>query len=380
MKHLVLAISLLIVAGCGDTEEQMTLHSGPAPVHEQQMFRAVLKQLTMPEALPVKGNWPLDYGDANVFGPGLFYRYGTAGNNSLQLEVGHHNATHNAEVLTDALKQLGTLLDQLEEVIMACFGLMEAYSHEPGDSTRQLLDKTLDVINAMARGVSYYPASISVGKFGVSTYGPSSTNASLALLNLEYALLVGGALKQQRITTAMEILDKGREKGFFKDKGYYAYSDKTTELYLYPQVTQMLAHLRVYQLTGKQLYLDRVKELYKAMQPLKIKGEARYRSPYSAKEMGAKTNDYTTLSSQNYTLMALSLLHRYTGDAAIKQEILGILKFLRTHLLHTDGRVLHHWIDGAAVTTDHEVAYCSGCNLQLLYIIWRLPELLQPVK
>ena len=373
------AITLFMVAGCGDTEE-LTLHSGPDPTHEQQLFRAVLQQLTSPAALPVKGNWPADYGDANVFGPGLFLRYGAAGQNSLQLQVGQDNTTHNAQVLTDALKQLGTLMAQLEEVIMASFGLMEAHTHAPDDKTRKLLDQTLDVINAMARGVSYYPADLSVGKFGVSTYGPSSTNASLALLNFEYALFVGGALKQKRADTALEILDKGRQKGLLKDKGYYAYSSKTTALYLYPQVTQMLAHLRAYQLTGKKLYLDRARDLHKAIQPLKVKGEGRYRSPYSAKEMGAKTDDYTTLSSQNYTLMALALLHRYTGEASLKQEILDILAFLRTHLLHSDGKVLHHWIDGKVVPTDHEVAYCSGCNLQLLYIIWRLPELLEPAK
>ena len=196
-----LLLVLALTPACGDDDE-VTLSSGPEPAYEQQMYRQVLRQLTSPKALPVKGNWPLDYGDANVFGPGLMYRYGAAGQNALQLQVGRDNTTHNTRVLTDALAQLGTLLNQLEEVIMASFGLIEAYAQEPDDATRKLLDKTLDVINAMARGVSYYPAGLSVGKFGVSTYGPSSTNASIALLNLEYALLVGGTLKQQRIKTA----------------------------------------------------------------------------------------------------------------------------------------------------------------------------------
>ena len=168
---------------------------------------------------------------------------------------------------------------------MASYGLMEGYAHEPDADTLALLDRTLEVVNTMSRGMSYYPANISMGKFGVTTYGPSSSNASLALLNLEYALQVGGPKKADRVKTAEQMLAKGRELGLIKDKGYYRYSTKTTELYLYPQVTQMLAWLRAHQLTGKKLYLDRARDLHKAMAPLKLKG--RYRSPYSQKEMGA---------------------------------------------------------------------------------------------
>jgi uncharacterized protein YyaL (SSP411 family) len=196
-------------------------------------------------------------------------------------------------------------------------------------------------------------------------------------LNLEYALMVGGAKKQERIATAEQILEAGRTKAFLTDKGYYQFSSTRPGLYLYPNITQMIAHLRVHELTQKQVFLDRAKDLHAAIQPLKVTGEGRYRSPYSAKYMGAKTEDYTTFSSQNFSMIALSLLYRFTQKEAYKQEIVEILAFLRTHLLQ-DGRVLHHWMDGhLAEPTDPEY-YCSGCNLQMLYILQRLDELLQP--
>jgi hypothetical protein len=117
--------------------------------------------------------------------------------------------------------------------------------------------------------------------------------------------------------------------------------------------------------------------------------------------MGAQTDDYTTLSSQNYTMLALVLLYQITGEKKYLDEIDPIVEFLRDVLSGEacssdltfyecdpacEGEltclkgscfedachcgVLHHWIDGRlALPTDHEY-FCSGCNHQLLYILW----------
>ncbi len=365
----------LVAGGCGD-EDEKTLSSGPEPGHEAEMFRTVLTHLTAAKNLPKKGDWPDDFGDANFYGPAFFYRYAKAGSNPLQEAVGHDNHKYNMELLADSLADAGKLVKNLEGVMMSLFGLMERYHHSADTDTKATLDKAIDVINLLAKTMDYYPeGTSSVGGYGVDTYGPTTTNATLALVSLEYAALVGGDRKAQRIQDALKILDTGRTKAFIKDKGYYQFSSKISGLYLYPNITQLISHVRAYELTKKKVYLDRANDLHKAIQGLKVAGEGRYRSPYSAKYMGAKTDDYTTLSSQNFTMIGLSLLYQQTGAAGLKQEVADILKFIRTRLL-SQGRVLHHWMDGKlAVPADPEY-YCSGCNLQMLYIIWRLGELL----
>jgi uncharacterized protein YyaL (SSP411 family) len=144
---------------------------------------------------------------------------------------------------------------------------------------------------------------------------------------------------------------------------------------------EMIAYLRLYTLTSQQEYLDFALHLYDAIQPLKVAGEGRYYSPYSAAMQGAQTEDYTTFSSQNFLMMAFALLYQINGDAKLKQEIADILTWIRTTLyqpMAVGGRVIHHWMDGRlAIESDPEY-YCSGCQLQYLYLTWRLEDLLVP--
>jgi len=377
------ALELLLVAAlalpaCAD--DPLTLTDGPDPSHEPEMFRAVLKDLTQPKNMPQQGDWPDDFGDANFYGPGFFFRYGEAGDNQLHIDLARQNQDYNAKLLAQAMQNLNVLMTRLEDVLMASFGLMEAYRHQADEAALKQLDQVIEILNMVGKAIGYYPENSStVGGYGVDTYGPTTTNSSLALLNLEYALQVGGAKKQERITTAKAILAAGRTTAFDSTLGYYTFSSTVSGLYLYPNITQMICHLRVYELTGEKLYLDRARDLHRAIQPLKVKDEGRYRSPYSAKYMGAKTDDYTTFSSQNFVMIGLSLLYKFTQDAQYKQEITKILEWLRIRLLQ-GGRVLHHWMDGKlAKPTDPEY-YCSGCNLQLLYILHRMDELLAPTQ
>lgn len=83
--------------------------------------------------------------------------------------------------------------------------------------------------------------------------------------------------------------------------------------------------------------------------------------------MGAQTEDYSTLSSQNYTMMALALLFRETQEAAYRDEITDIAAFIEEYLL-VDGRLLHHWMDGKVAVPDDPEYFCTGCNLQFLFV------------
>jgi hypothetical protein len=91
--------------------------------------------------------------------------------------------------------------------------------------------------------------------------------------------------------------------------------------------------------------------------------------------MGATTQDYSTLSSQNYLAMGLVILHENTADETYLAEALDILHFIRLRLYSEDEHaILHHWMDGRVAQPADPEYFCSGCNLQFLYVVWYLLE------
>jgi uncharacterized protein YyaL (SSP411 family) len=137
---------------------------------------------------------------------------------------------------------------------------------------------------------------------------------------------------------------------------------------------------RLYALTGKKVYLQRAETVYGGMESLRFADKSFYASPYSAKIQGAKTDEYSTLSSQNYLILGLLMLHENTGKAKYLDEVLVILRHIHERLYDAkEGRLLHHWIDGRAANKTDVDYFCSGCNLQVLYILWYLEHRLSVV-
>jgi hypothetical protein len=181
---------------------------------------------------------------------------------------------------------------------------------------------------------------------------------------------------------------------------YYLFGTSRTDVDLYPNVAMIVLEARLFQLTGDPQYKDRALALYHAIQPLKLP-DGRYYSEYSAVEFGAKTMDYSTLSSQNYTEMALLLLYQITGDPSYVVEADRLVATVADKLRGTwclgqvhnqpcaatcsspqvciatrcsedvcEGGLLHHWMDGRLALPGDPTFFCSGCNLQSLYILW----------
>ncbi|MFH1129794.1 MAG: hypothetical protein V1754_00565 [Pseudomonadota bacterium] len=373
LTKFVLALALS-VCGCNS---EMTLVDGPVATYEPELLRSVLSYLSETGNQPEQGDWPQDFGDANYYGPGFLFRYGNAGGNAAQIALAKENTTYNSNLIERATTSFDVFYSRLEDVMMSGMGLIEAQAFKSDDMVSKRLEDLLNVLNLLSKTFEYYPSEEDLkSSYAAATYGPTTLNGTLALMNLEYAYTADGDDKEERVATGLEILKYGDEKAFDEKLGYYRFSLTEEKLHLYPNVVQMLAHTRAYQLTEQKKYLDRAQTLYAAIQPLKVKGEGRYRSPYSAKYMGAKTDDYTTLSSQNYTMMAFAVLYQVTGDKKLKEEVAQVLEFVRSHLFE-GRRVLHHWMDGKIAQPSNPEFYCSGCNLQLLYVIWRLEDLLK---
>jgi hypothetical protein len=143
------------------------------------------------------------------------------------------------------------------------------------------------------------------------------------------------------------------------------------DLYLYPNTMMILVLNRYHESTGLVEPLQRAESIFYAIQPLKNTARGGYNSPYSAAVMGATTDDFTTLSSQNYLLLALSILYRNTDDQRYLDEAMEVFDFIRNRLYDQDnGIILHHWIDGRPALPEDPEYVCSGCNLQFLYAVW----------
>ncbi|MBI5482748.1 MAG: hypothetical protein HY906_28090 [Deltaproteobacteria bacterium] len=375
VRSLCVLMGLVGALGCGSAPP---LDQGPAPSHEPEMFEAVLTYMTLPESLPVEGDWPFDQEDANQYGAAFFLRYGHDGHNSSQLDLADQTTARDVSLVDEINRSPALLLESPSAAFMAGFALVEDYKANPDPLSLQRIDDFLSLLAIVAEGLHYYPDTFTDEQ---NMFGPTVLNAGMAILFLEHTLENACPNSAEHIATAETILAAGKAKAYDETRGFFLFSLKRDDLHLYPNIMEMIAYLRAYQLTSKPEHLDFALHLYEAVQPLKVAGEGRYLSPYSAKMQGAQTDDYTTFSSQNFTIMALGVAYSITGDPKFKQEIADILTWIRTTLFVNEavgGRVLHHWMDGrVAIPSDPEF-YCSGCQLQWLYLMWRLEDLIGP--
>jgi uncharacterized protein YyaL (SSP411 family) len=204
--------------------------------------------------------------------------------------------------------------------------------------------------------------------YAIYTYGNTVVTANFAMLNVEYARVFGVENSADKIEVVKKILEAVDKNAWDEDFKGYLYKPGSKKDLLYPNIVMMLVYGRLYQLTKDTNYLERTKMLYEAIQVQKDKAMGCYNSPYSKDVMGAKTDDYKTLSSQNYTMLALLTLYENSHDKKYLDEVDGILSFVESHI-YFDGMALHHWMDGAPAKPEHPEYYCTGCNLQLLYVI-----------
>ena len=391
----VVVLCVVVVAagvGCGD--DAATL-----PPFAHETFYETLQQDAEGFAL-VDGDWKEDYGDAAFYGL-AFYTWSavTTGNTEHQA-LSEAAYTRTVRVLLEA----DLITGDVNEIAMSALGMVDYIAATGDSSALGVLDDLLDELNGLVGVFNFYLEGGVIEGYAVDTYGPTSISGLVALLNLQYARLLDTARGEDRLSWAEEAVAAIGEQAWNADAARYDFGDDRPGLFLYPNITMILAHTRLYQLTGLVSHLNRALLIYDTLQALRVKhgpGMVRYKSPYSAETMGATTDDYSTLSSQNYTLFALLLLYEATGEVALMKEWNAIVEFLSTQIYgawcRSDLRfgscdpscapgdvcldgvclpercnqgVLHHWMDGSVAVASDPEFFCSGCNLQLLYILW----------
>lgn len=347
----------------------------------------------------VDGQWLDDYGDAAFYGL-AFYAWRAA-----QSGDATHAATRDAAYAynLDVVQNADLLTGDVNEIAMATLGLIDYMAATGDQSAGDAVNALIDNIDVMLKLVGYYVSRTLIPGYAVETYGPTSISGLVGLVNLQHAYLVADSHQADYVAWTQDLLEAIDDNAF--NGSHYDFGDDRPGLFLYPNVTMILLHVRLYQLTGDPQYLARAEALYDAIGELRVKddpgpGMVRYKSPYSAEHMGATTDDYSTLSSQNYTLFALLLLYEVTGRKALMREYNAILEFLSTAIYgdwcrsdlsfapcepactgadvcldgtcledHCSRGVLHHLMDGEVAVPEDPEFFCSGCNLQLLYVM-----------
>jgi len=164
----------------------------------------------------------------------------------------------------------------------------------------------------------------------------------------------------------------------------YAIAPGRPDLEIYPNVAMVMLKVRLFRLTKDETYRLEARAIHAAMQPLKVAdAPVRYTSPYAAASVRTDTGDVSTLSSQNYLVLALLLLFEITGEPRFVDEadsVLDAVERMRgpwcTRQIDPDAAVdrcaaglLHHVVDGRLASPGDGTLFCSGCNLQTLYVL-----------
>ena len=315
------------------------------------------------------GKWTQGWGDDNFFGLSFYINAGNMYDRADFRAKAKQAYDYNLKVIKDSNANIIYFFEHMEEVLMAILGTMEYIYATNFTADLAEVDKLIDTVNSIVDGFNDYIEAGGIQSFALDNYGPTSITAFMALLNLQYAKMLSTAKSASRKQRGLEILKAIDDKAF--NGSFYAFKPGEAKLYLYPNATAMILLVRAYQLTGKSAYLDRADLIFNAIQPLKNPTQHNYYSPYSAAVMGAQTDDYSTLSSQNYLTLALILLHEVTGKEKYRTEAHQVLTFIHDRLYDRSvKKVLHHWMDGRIALPADPEYFCSGCNLQLMYILW----------
>ena len=359
-------ILLLLFLSCGTVEKEVE------PIIVPEMLAGFYEtlQIDVMEFGYAEGQWTEDYGDAAAFGAYYFSHIAADLQTSEYLQIADESMAYNLQVVQQATDDFAWMLTNLEEVFMSAQGLIEYTSVFQEDSNNASIEALLDSVDPLVQSTGDY-MDVSIGEFAADLYGPTSITAGMAVAYTQYALHDEGEFGQKMSLRAQEIAETIHQEAFHID--HYRFHPDNEKQYLYPNSTMLILLMRLHELTGDAKYLNRAELVYEGIQPLRNDSMGFYRSPYSEEAEGAETDEYSTLSSQNYLMMGLATLYQATADPIYLEDIFQILDHIYLRLYDDEEhKILHHWIDGRVATPNDPSYFCSGCNLQTLFILWYL--------
>jgi len=367
MRLAVVALLVGVVVACSDDPAEPEIPVAVAPPSRHDALRDGLTDDARAFGFD-HGDWTEDLGDAPFYGLASYVRRDL-------------DATRRDEALERARTLMrGELLDgDLQDKVMAALGLIEHIDATGDRSDLPLLDDFIDRLDSLTHTLGDYLEAGADRSWAIRTYGPTAVTALVALLEAQYVLFIGGERKDERLDRVKTIEAKITARAFGDLAGAraYAIAPGNAELELYPNVSMACLEARLFRITKDETYRLQARALYAAIQPLKKSdAPARYASPYAIELTGSKTGDVSTLSSQNYLALSFLLLFEITGEQRFVDEadrVLDAIEKMRGPYCRQDSScttgLLHHVVDGRLAQPGDGTVFCSGCNLQTLYVI-----------
>lgn len=376
------------VGACG-ADEPGPIPVRPAPPSRHADLALALRDDARGYAFR-EGDWLEDLGDAPFFGLAWLAR----------IDALDETETERRDAALARARRLvaeaNLLAADVEEPIMAALGLAEWVGRTHDAAVRAELEAFVDRLDTLVGTFGDYLDLPPETSFALRVYGPTAVTALVALVLAQYALLAGGPRAAAFEGRAVAIAAKVRERAFGdlvapgtgRSARAYAFAPGEVVLSDYPNVAMLLLEARLYRLTRSEEIPLRARALHAALQTLKLSdAPARYASPYAMPLLGVTSRDASTLSSQNYLTLALLLLFEITGDGRFIDEADRMLDgiaglrgpWCRSHSAACDGGacgeercasgLVHHVVDGRLAAPPDETVFCSGCNLQTLYVL-----------
>jgi len=332
------------------------------------MFATVGESMNEPQYF-ADSTWQLHFGDGNMYGPSYDLATYVLEGSSFHYDRAIEALDTNQAMVDDAAGSIIGLIQAMsdvEDISMAIMGLLEAQLFDDKPQYVESAEKLIGIVDPLvALFGDYLPPEL--GEFAGATYGPTAISSMIAMLHLGLALSDPPAEAALDVARAEEVLAHIHALAWSDELGAYRFAPDDDRLMLYPNATMLLAYGRTLLLGGDPAYADRIAAIYEGIQPLRDDAGDHYHSPYSREEAGAIDEDYTTLSSQNYLMIGLWLAYVTTGEQKYLNDIDLILGWIETHLF-VDGVIKHHWVNGRCADETDLYDFCSGCNLQTLYI------------
>lgn len=358
-------------SGSGDVVDDANAEPPPAPAaifdRHQGLFEAARSHLAEGDYFEA-GVWSAQYGDAPMYGPSFDLAWWSQTGDEAALARAREALDANLEVVRAANRDRLSILDDSETIAMSLLSLIESGQYIDDPEYKDAAEQLLNVLDGLSRGLNDYLA-VDAGEFASSTYGPTALTSFIALMHFEYAMAWPEDDGAAHVRRGIEVLDNVRAAAWDDALGAYRFALDDPRLEIYPNITMMLATGRAAMLTGDPRFAEHIEEIYQGIQPLKDEDGRHYHSPYSAEFMGATDPDYSTLSSQNYLMLAFLTAWQATGEQKYLDEIDLVLGWITEYIAVEDGRILHHWMNNRiAIPTDPEY-FCTGCNLQTLFVM-----------
>jgi hypothetical protein len=396
------AAVLPCAAACESAPDE-TFPVAPAPPSRHAALRESLTTDARGLAFD-KGDWLEDLGDAPFFGLAWLSR------RAAEAPLPAEDAARLEQSLARARVLLASdlLNGDLQEKVMAALGVIEHVAASKDRADVAAVDEFLDRLDHLVGALGDYLDGVSDTSWAVRTYGPTAVTALIALVHAQYAFLVDGERGRERQDRAIALEQRITDRALadladaptgISVRGY-AIAPGRAGLELYPNVSMLLLEARLFELTKNEIYRLQARAIYGAIQPLKLSdAPARYASPYASESLKAKTREVATLSSQNYLALALMLLYEITGDMKFSDEADRVLDGIEAMrgpwcLAHVETTtcapkcaagqaciaaactadrcttgLLHHVVDKRLADPSDPLLFCSGCNLQALYVL-----------